>query len=93
MKPITNNIKDLFDQGEVFSLPVSRLHKVYLTPETHLTFNNLTNALNTYGQSRSRVLIEDLGNDGCLVYHRDLANSPVKARDLNVAIKLVSELL
>ena len=86
------NIRDLFDQFEVFTL-TNRTHRVYLDPDTCLTFTNLNNALNAYSANRHRALIEDIGNESYLVYSNTLSSGPVKVSSLNEALKLMGELL
>lgn len=70
----------LFTEFENFIKPKLE-HYVYLDSDTILNFKSLNNALNAYGQSKTRVLVEQLTDGSYLVFKRDLA-SPIAVKTI-----------
>ena len=70
----------LFTEFENFIKPKLE-HYVYLDNGNILNFKSLNIALNAYGQSKTRVLVEQLTDGSYLVFKRDLA-SPIALKTL-----------
>jgi hypothetical protein len=71
---------NLFAEFENFIKPKLE-HYVYLDNGNILNFKSLHNALNAYGQGKTRTLVEQLTDGSYLVFRRDLV-SPIAVKTI-----------
>lgn len=80
----------LFTAFETFIKPKLE-HYVYLNNANILNFKSLNNALNAYGQSPDRVLVEQLVDGSYLVFKRNL-KSPIAIKSIEDLGLIMGEL-